>query len=102
MRTAVDLQLDAVFANIKARFDELSRNGMVCEQGSYGYCSVLKLQKPSWTNDPMDRVVNTSGIFFSRSTNDRSIKKNRAKLQHPCLESERNEGLLDRESRFRL
>jgi hypothetical protein len=68
---------DAVFAKIKARFDEQSRNGLICKQGSYKACSVLKLQKPLWTNDPMDRAENTSGIFFSIWKNDQSIKKNR-------------------------
>jgi len=78
MGPGAKLPLDAVFANIKTRFDERSRNGLVCKQGSYKACSVLKLQKPSWTNDPMDRVENSSGIFFSIWTTDRSMKKSRA------------------------
>ncbi len=68
---------DRVFAKIKARFDEQSRNGLICKQGFYKACPVLKLQKPSWTNDPMDRVENRSGIFFSIWTNDRSMMTNR-------------------------
>jgi hypothetical protein len=78
MGLSVKLPFDAVFADMKIRFDERSRDGLVCKQGSYKDCSVLKLQKPSWTNDPMEGVENTSGIFFSIWTNDRSIKKNRA------------------------
>ena len=78
MRDSAEQPFDTVFAQIKARFDEQSRNGLICKQGSYKACSVLKLQKPSWTNDPMDRVENTSGIFFSIWTNDQSMKNNRA------------------------
>jgi hypothetical protein len=55
----------AVFAKIKARFDARNGDGLICKQGFYKGCSVLKLQKASWTNDPMDRVQNRSGIFFS-------------------------------------
>jgi hypothetical protein len=78
MEPGAEQEFDAVFANIEARFDEQSRSGLICKQGSYKACSVLKLQKPSWTNDPMDRLENTSGIFFSIWTNDKSIMKNQA------------------------
>src|ERR1700721_933645 len=78
MRDSAEQPFDTVFAKIKARFDEQSRNGLICKQGSYKACSVLKLKKPSWTNDRMDRVENTSGIFFSIWTNDQSMKNNRA------------------------
>ncbi len=78
MGTTGSAQVDAIFAKVKARFDAQNRETLVCKQGSYKACSVLKLQKPSWTNDPMDRVENTSGIFFSIWTNDRSMMKNRA------------------------
>jgi len=71
-------QLYAVFAKIKARFDERNHDGLVCKHGFYKACSVLKLQKASWTNDPMDRVQNTSGIFFSIWMNESSMRKNRA------------------------
>jgi len=71
-------QFCAVFAKIKARFDERNHDGLICKQGFYKACSVLKLQKASWTNDPMDRVQNTSGIFFSIWTNKESATKNRA------------------------
>jgi DNA-binding MarR family transcriptional regulator len=71
-------QLDVVFAKVKARFDERNRDGLICKQGFYNDCSVLKLQKASWTNDPMDRVQNKSGIFFSIWMNEASTRKNRA------------------------
>jgi hypothetical protein len=64
MGPAVELPFDAVCANIKVRFDERSRNALVCPKRSYKACSVLKLQKPSWTNDSMDWVEDTLGIFF--------------------------------------
>ena len=54
----------AVFAKIKARFDERSKDGLICKQGFYTHCPVVKLQRASWTNDPMDRVQNETGIFF--------------------------------------
>lgn len=57
-------QLGAKLAKIKVQFDERNRDGLICKQGFYKGCSVLKLQKASWTNDPMDRVKNESGIFF--------------------------------------
>jgi hypothetical protein len=78
MGPGAKLPFDAVFAKIKTRFDGRSRNGLVRKQGSYKPCSVLKLQKPSWTNDRMDRLENTSGIFFSIWTTDESMKKGRA------------------------
>ena len=77
MRAGAVQLFDAVFAKIKARFSERSRNGLICKQGFYKACWVLKLQKPSWTNDPMDRVENTSGLFFSIWTNKASTRENR-------------------------
>lgn len=78
METGDAQPFDARFAKIKDCFDERNRNGLICKQGSYKACSVLKLQKPTWTNDPMDRVENTSGIFFSIWTNEALTKKKRA------------------------
>jgi hypothetical protein len=66
----------AVLGKIKARFDARNRDGLICKQGFYKSCSVLKLQKTSWTNDPMDRVQNKSGIFFSIWMSAESIRKN--------------------------
>jgi hypothetical protein len=92
MRTGNVQQLDTVFAKIKVRFDERSRNGLICKQGSYKACSVLKLQKPSWTNDPMDRVENTSGIFFSVWTNEALTSKSRANYNVHALKLRQLEG----------
>lgn len=77
MEPGAEQPLDAIFATIKARFDEQNHKELICKQGSYKASTVLKLQKPSWTNDPMDRVENTSGIFFSIWTNDRSTVQDR-------------------------
>ena len=71
-------QFDGVFAKVKARFDEQSRGGLICKQGFYDACWVLKLQKASWTNDSMDQVRNESGIFFSVWVNEASARINRA------------------------
>jgi hypothetical protein len=92
MRTGDVQQLDTVFAKIKVRFDERNRNGLICKQGSYKACSVLKLQKPSWTNDPMDRVENTSGIFFSVWTNEASTSKSRANYNVHALKLRQLQG----------
>jgi hypothetical protein len=74
--------LNTIFAKIKSRYDERNpvRNGdaLICKQGYYKDCSVLKLQKASWTNDPMDRLQNKSGIFFSIWINDAPAKNNHA------------------------
>jgi hypothetical protein len=102
MGPGAEQPFDAVFAKIKARFDEQSRNGLICKQGPYKACSVLKLQKPSWTNDPMDRVENTSGIFFSIWTNDRSMMKNRANYNIHALKLRDLKGYSIKSRDFRL
>jgi len=90
---AGDVQkLGAVFAKIKARFDERNHDGLICKQGSYKDCSVLKLQKASWTNDPMDRVQNKSGIFFSIWVNEASTRKTRTNYNIHALKLRQLEG----------
>lgn len=78
METQSSLRLDSIFANVKARFEAQDRDGLVCKHGFYKASWVLKLQKPSWTNDPMDRVENTSGIFFSIWMKEASTRQDRA------------------------
>jgi hypothetical protein len=68
----------AVFAKIKARFDERNKDGLICKQGFYTHCPVVKLQRASWTNDPMDRVQNETGIFFSVWIDKDAASKSRA------------------------
>ena len=85
-------QFGAVFARIKARFDARKHDGLVCKEGFYEACSVLKLQKASWTNDPMDRVQNTSGIFFSVWMSKESARKNRANYNIHALKLRQLEG----------
>lgn len=85
-------QFCAVFARIKARFDERDSDGLVCKQGFYKACCVLKLQKASWTNDPMDQVQNTSGIFFSIWVNNESVRRNRANYNIHALKLRHLEG----------
>jgi hypothetical protein len=85
-------QFGRVFAKIKAHFDKRERDGLVCKQGFYKGCSVLKLQKATWTNDPMDRVQNESGIFFSIWMNDASSKKNRANYNIHALKLRQLDG----------
>ena len=59
-----------MFAEIKSGYDlrgsarQPTLDGLVCKQGFYKGCAVLKLQKASWTNDPMHQVKNKTGIFF--------------------------------------
>lgn len=71
--------IDAAFRKIKQQYDERhSDSGLVCKQGFYLNSSVLKLQKPFWTNDPMNQPQNSSGIFFSIWMYEESIAKSRA------------------------
>jgi hypothetical protein len=73
-----DLQeLNDTFAKVKTRFDEQSRDGLVCRHGFYKNCCVLKLQKASWTNDSMEEIHNLSGIFFSVWSDGKSLSKGR-------------------------
>jgi hypothetical protein len=85
-------QLGAKLAKIKAQFDARNRDGLICKQGFYKGCSVLKLQKASWTNDPMDRVQNESGIFFSVWMNEASAKKSRANYNIHALKLRQLDG----------
>jgi hypothetical protein len=67
----------AAFRKIKSRFVERNNDGLICKQGFYSDCCVLKLQKPFWTNDGMDRIQNKTGIFFSIWINRKSVRKSR-------------------------
>jgi hypothetical protein len=73
-------QLRALFPKIKSRFDQRQsvRDGLICKQGLYDGSSVLKLQKATWTNDPMDQVRNETGVFFSIWINEKTASKSRA------------------------
>jgi hypothetical protein len=73
-------QLRALFPKIKSRFDQRqsARDGLICKQGIYNDSSVLKLQKATWTNDPMDQLQNQTGIFFSIWVNAKDASKSRA------------------------
>jgi hypothetical protein len=87
----------AVFAKIKARFDERNfderkSDGLTCKQGFYKDCAVLKLQKASWTNDPMDRVQNQTGIFFSIWIDKEAASKSRANYNIHALKLRQLEG----------
>ncbi len=92
MGVAVVPVFDAVFARVAASFAKRRCDELVCKQGRYKACSVLKLQKPSWTNDSMDRLENTSGIFFSIWTNKASIRTNRAHYNVHALKLRELEG----------
>jgi hypothetical protein len=90
----------AAFAKIKTRFDAQSdaqndaRNSsvLICKQGFYNRCSVLKLQKTSWTNDRMDRVQNKTGIFFSVWIDKEAASENRANYNIHALKLRRLKG----------
>lgn len=80
------LSFQPVFETIKARYDREATAGLVCKQGIYSNnCTVLKLQKPSWTNEPMDQLRNKSGIFFSVWINAEDATLNRAKYNIHAL-----------------
>jgi len=82
----------AVFAKIKARFDARNNDGLVCKQGFYEACSVVKLQRASWTNDRMDRVQNKTGIFFSVWIDEDAASKSRANYNVHALKLRQLEG----------
>jgi len=73
-------QFHPLFPKIKSHFDERAagRSGLVCKQGFYHGCPVLKLQRASWTNDRMDQLRNETGIFFSIWMDEKTASKNRA------------------------
>jgi hypothetical protein len=85
-------QFGAIFAKIKARFDERDTDGLMCKQGFYRHCSVLKLHKSSWTNDPMDRLQNKTGIFFSIWIDEKAASKSRANYNIHALKLRQLEG----------
>jgi hypothetical protein len=82
----------AVFAKIKTRFDERNDDGLICKQGFYNDCSVVKLQRASWTNDRMDRVQNKTGIFFSVWIDEDAASKSRANYNIHALQLRQLEG----------
>jgi hypothetical protein len=75
--TITGLEIRRLFPKIKSRYDKRRpvHNGLICKQGLYRNCCVVKLQKPSWTNDPMDRTENETGIFFSVWVRDGNADK---------------------------
>jgi len=72
-------QFHPLFLKIKSHFDERAPgcSGLICKQGSYDGCPVLKLQKASWTNDRMDQLRNETGIFFSIWMDEKTASMNR-------------------------
>ena len=92
METGDVQQFRAVFAKIKARFDERKSDGLICKQGFYNACPVLKLQKASWTNDRMDRVQNNTGIFFSIWIDEKAASQSRANYNIQALKLRQLEG----------
>ncbi len=85
--------IDAALRKIKQQYDEsYSDSDLVCKQGFYLNSSVLKLQKPSWTNDPMDQPQNSSGIFFSIWMYEQSIAKSRAQYNIHALKLRKLKG----------
>lgn len=69
-------EMNSLFAQIKTRYEPRNGYGLICKHGSFNDCCVLKLLRPSWTNDTMDRIENRSGIFFSVWSSPESRKKN--------------------------
>jgi hypothetical protein len=80
MQASVLQQFGRVFAEVKSRLDERPavHDALICKQGFYMNSVVLKLQKASWTNDPMNQVQNESGIFFSIWIDEKSASRSHA------------------------
>jgi hypothetical protein len=67
------------FARAKASFELLRvGDGLICKQGAYERCLVLKLQKAAWTNDSMEQLENESGVFFSIWIDEEAAGQGRA------------------------
>jgi hypothetical protein len=63
MREYVD-----ILHNVRARYEnQRARNhSLICAAGFHMNCAVLKLRKPSWTDDDPTQITSpTGGIFFS-------------------------------------
>ena len=85
--------IDVAFRKIKQQYDQrYSDSGLVCKQGFYTNCSVLKLQKLSWTNDPMNQAQNSSGIFFSIWISEEFAAKSRAQYNIHALKLRKLKG----------
>jgi hypothetical protein len=95
--TISGLEIGNLFPKIKSQYDKRRpvHKGLVCKQGVYRNCHVVKLQKPSWTNDPMDRTENETGIFFSVWVRDENADK--ANYNIHAFKLKTIEGILDRE-----
>ena len=67
-------QFHPLFPKIKSHFDERASgcSGLICKEGFYHGCPVLKFQRASWTNDRMDQLKNETGIFFSIWINEKA------------------------------
>ncbi len=75
------------FEAVQARWNERTEAdpSLVCKQGFYKDCHVVKLQKASWTNDDMGRLENESGIFFSVWIGAEDASRNRAQYNIHAL-----------------
>lgn len=67
-------------------------DGLICKQGYYMGSHVLKLQKASWTNDPMDRAQNETGVFFSIWISQKSAEQRRVYYNIHALKMRRLKG----------
>jgi len=66
-----------IFAKVKSHIDARKYPGLICKQGFYDGCFVLKLQRATWTNDSMDNARNRSGVFFSVWIVQNAAQRNR-------------------------
>jgi hypothetical protein len=82
------------FRNIKREYDRRDSkvSDLVCKEGFYSGCPVIKLQKAAWTNDSMRSVPNQSGIFFSVWLDEKGLAKNRAHYNVHALKLRQLEG----------
>lgn len=83
-------QFRTIFSEIKRAYDsDSSRSpGLVCKQG----INIVKLQKPSWTNDSMDQLRNYSGVFFCVWIDDKGLAQNRIHFNIHALKMRLLEG----------
>ena len=92
--TNPERQFHTTFPQIKSCFEQrpFVRDSLICKQGFYNGCFVLKLQKASWTNDRMDQIRNDTGIFFSIWIDEEAASKNQAHYNIHALKLRRLKG----------
>ena len=95
MKATVLQQFEPIFAEIKSRFDERPSvaDGLICKQGFYMNSLVLKLQKASWTNDPINPIMAKSEIKAGYSSRYGSLKNPQPGIEQTTTSTHSNSAI---------